>query len=197
MYTCILTQIQQIFELEVYKYQVKSSSGNKLDSYIKWNILLNPVTINGWKGRSYVSRNDNLGYPCGTDKDVEHTGFYKRLVVGSVRAGSRSTLNQNSVFVSNIKLNSIIGFSYLNILLSLDQIKNLSKLEVKHADVIQEKLSKPSNENQKYNIYIIKSGDSLRSIAQKHRVSTDDLINLNPELEERLTIGQTINIPSH
>ncbi len=193
----IIQQIQQVFELEVYKYQVQSSSGNKLDSDIKWNILLNPVTINGWKGRSYVSRNDNYGYPCGTDRDVEHTGFYKRLVVGSVSAGSRSTLNQNSVFVSNIKLNSIIGFSYLNILLSLDQIKNLSKLEVKHADVIQEKLSKPSIENQKYKTYIIKSGDSLRSIAQKHRVSTDDLISLNPELEEKLTIGQTINIPSH
>lgn len=128
----VMKKIQEVIETEVYKYNIQTSSGDKLDSEIKWNILLNPLTISGWSNRVYRNRNDNFLWPSGTNRDVDYTGFYKHLVVGSVSAGYRSTLKPNSVFISNINSNSIVGFSYSNILLSLDQIKNLSKLEVKH-----------------------------------------------------------------
>jgi hypothetical protein len=129
----VIKKIQEIIEIEVYKYNVQSSNGNAMTSEM-WNILLNPVTVVGWSEneRRYRKMNDNFLWPCGTNHDVNYTGFDKGIVVGTVRAGYRSTLEANSVFLSNISTNSIIGFSYLNIILSLEEIRTLSKLEVKN-----------------------------------------------------------------
>ena len=45
--------------------------------------------------------------------------------------------------------------------------------------------------------HVVKSGDSLGSIAQKYAVSVDDIVALNPQITDRnmIFLGQVIVIP--
>lgn len=50
-------------------------------------------------------------------------------------------------------------------------------------------------ETSNYETYIVKSGDSLWKIAQKHDVNVNNLIKANNLSSNVLSVGQTIIIP--
>ncbi len=61
---------------------------------------------------------------------------------------------------------------------------------------IGQKLKIPSNNSdESLTTYIVKSGDSLWSIAQKYNTTVDDIIKVNNLKSTLLSIGQTLLIP--
>lgn len=80
---------------------------------------------------------------------------------------------------------------------TVDELKNLNELK---SDVLQIGQSLlipiPNQENNIQDIYIVKSGDSLWSIAQKFNVSVNDLKEINNLTSNLLNIGQQLKIPN-
>jgi hypothetical protein len=189
----ILKNIQEILETELYKYEVKDSKNTLINSKIEWNILLNPYTASNWpEGSRHYRRIDNLYWPCGTNRDVECIGLNEYLYNGP----SLGRSFPNTFLISNIEPNTTIGFSYKCILLSLDEIKNLIKLEVKHIDTTIESNKSINNYERNTTTYIVKSGDTVGGIAQKFNVKAVDLMKYNPDIQKGIKVGQTIKIPS-
>ena len=61
---------------------------------------------------------------------------------------------------------------------------------------IGQKLKIPSNNSdESLTTYVVKSGDSLWSIAQKYNTTVDDIIKVNNLKSTLLSIGQTLLIP--
>ena len=79
--------------------------------------------------------------------------------------------------------------------LSVDELKNLNNLNNNMLSVGQIlKISgEPSNNN---DIYIVKKGDSLYSIASRFGISVSDLRNYNNLTSNNLSVGQQLYIPT-
>ena len=79
---------------------------------------------------------------------------------------------------------------------SVSELKSLNNLS---SDVLQigQVLKLPSNDNLTGNIYTVKSGDSLWSIANKYNTSVNELKSLNNLSSDILQIGQVLKLPSN
>lgn len=53
-----------------------------------------------------------------------------------------------------------------------------------------------SKDNGKYTIHIVKKKETLYGISRKYNCSVEDIIKLNPDVEEGLNIGQELKIPN-
>ncbi len=86
---------------------------------------------------------------------------------------------------------SIQAIMKLNGIQDSNQLRAGQKLKLPDTEVIQEKsVSTQLN-------YTVKNGDTLTSIARKHKVSTNAIINENQlEAKEYLYVGQVLKIPS-
>ncbi|MEJ0021805.1 MAG: LysM peptidoglycan-binding domain-containing protein [Candidatus Doudnabacteria bacterium] len=79
---------------------------------------------------------------------------------------------------------------------SIAQINNLAEPYVLHAGqtlkIPQDTTSKVPNK-----IYTIKNGDTLASIAKQFNITVDDIIAVNPNLQnsDLITVGQVIKLP--
>lgn len=89
--------------------------------------------------------------------------------------------------------------------LSVSELKQLNNLTSNTLNVGQRLKIKsdatispiePTQPSDTSNIYAVKSGDSLYSIARKYNVTVNDLINYNNLKSNVLSIGQQIRIPS-
>ena len=89
--------------------------------------------------------------------------------------------------------------------LSVSELKQLNNLTSNTLNVGQRLKIKsdatispiePTQPSDTSNIYTVKSGDSLYSIARKYNVTVNDLINYNNLKSNVLSIGQQIRIPS-
>jgi peptidoglycan endopeptidase LytF len=77
---------------------------------------------------------------------------------------------------------------------SVEDIKTLNKLDNNNLGIGNELLLPESN-LQSNNKYVVKNGDTTSQIAEKFGVKTKDLINANKLKNDKLQIGQTLNIP--
>ena len=78
---------------------------------------------------------------------------------------------------------------------TVNELINLNNLTNNNLSIGQ-KIKLPSGEEQtEYEIYTIKEGDSLYSIANAYNISVNDLIDYNALPTTVLTIGETIKIP--
>lgn len=78
--------------------------------------------------------------------------------------------------------------------MSVNELKVLNNLSSNVLSVGQKLLIKPSV-NGSDNTYIVKSGDSLYSIAKKYGITVDALKNANNKVSNMLTIGEVLIIP--
>ncbi|MDN3505506.1 MAG: LysM peptidoglycan-binding domain-containing protein [Rhabdochlamydiaceae bacterium] len=86
-----------------------------------------------------------------------------------------------------------------------DKIKEFEQTLSFHNEVISEisKLKKHinhaaalSNENRKFQTYIVKSGDSLQRIARNYNTSIDQLKRLNELRDDLIIVGQELSVPA-
>ena len=77
---------------------------------------------------------------------------------------------------------------------TVDEIKKLNNLTSNSLSIGQI-LNIPLSEVVLVNEYIVKSGDSLYSIAKKYNTSVDELKSLNNLTSNMLSVGQKLNIP--
>lgn len=78
---------------------------------------------------------------------------------------------------------------------SVDELKSLNNLKTNLLS-IGETLAIPSNQSSigDENVYIVKSGDSLWSVAQKYNTTVNNLKSLNNLTNDKLSIGQKLKV---
>ena len=185
------TNIKSFFEM-LFKSIVTESLNfkiiNQSDAEIKidgFNALLLPISNEGWELNH--QRTEKITY--------RYKDFKKRANMYA-RYTFEPVLNAKSIFIQKIKSGSEIGYSYSCPTFDLEEIKNLTKLEVKHIHIPIES-NKSANNNERNNTtYIVKSGDTVGGIAQKYHVKVADLMKNNPDIQKGIKVGQTIYIPS-
>jgi LysM repeat protein len=79
---------------------------------------------------------------------------------------------------------------------SIAQINNLSEPYVLHGGQIL-KIPQGTTSKVPGKIYTIKNGDTLASIAKQFNITVDDIIAVNPNLQQSdlITVGQVIKLP--
>jgi hypothetical protein len=110
-----IQSICDIINQEAFSFNIQSTIEKNL-SFQSFNFFFQPISI---EGSDYKSRNtiDRFIY---ADRDGYQNLFF------------RSYKKTPYFFIKQIESNSIIGYAYCYSLLSLDQIKTLTKLEIKH-----------------------------------------------------------------
>ena len=78
--------------------------------------------------------------------------------------------------------------------MSVQELMSINNLTTDNLYVGQ-KLYLVSDNNKEENIYIVKLGDTLYSIAKRYNVSVNDIMNTNNLTSSLLTIGQELIIP--
>ncbi len=82
----------------------------------------------------------------------------------------------------------------LRALMEMNNIYNPQKLKSGQILILPE--DNNSKIDYKYDIYIVKAGDSIEGISKEHQVSKKDLVNINNiENPDRLVLGQKIYLP--
>lgn len=75
---------------------------------------------------------------------------------------------------------------------TVDKLKEMNNLK-STALSIGQKLTVPSNQTSS-NVYVVKSGDTLYSIAKKFNISVDELKKLNNKTNNAISVGEELNI---
>ena len=78
---------------------------------------------------------------------------------------------------------------------TVNELVDLNNLTNTNLSINQEIKIPQKEEQQDYDTYIIKDGDSLYSIANKYNISVNDLIDFNALPTTVLTVGEVIRIP--
>ena len=78
---------------------------------------------------------------------------------------------------------------------TVNELVNLNNLTSTNLSIGQQIKLPMGEEQNEYEIYIVESGDSLYSIANKYNISVNDLIDYNALPTTILTVGETIKIP--
>jgi hypothetical protein len=124
-----LYSIYQIINNEAFNYKIQTQSGNEINSQI-FKVLFSPMSDEG--GRKYYN-NGSQSWASSSIKFItyKYKDFQKRA---DMYAPPRyvSILNEKSIILQQIKSGTIIGYGYCSPLFDLEEIKTLSKLEVKH-----------------------------------------------------------------
>ena len=84
--------------------------------------------------------------------------------------------------------------------LSVDELKNINNISsnvLSIGQVLKVKKTQGSSEEADLNTYIIKSGDTLYSIASKYNISVDNLKKANNLASNILQVGQKLIIPNN
>ena len=169
---------------------------NNYDTYILGNNLTLNEKINIIKSNNNkkfiisnrINSNNNLIeiiYPL-KDNDILAKTLSNNLNNVDKYYQLRSSINTNLDYyelLRNINNNQGIVIKYGSNLLNNDNIIN----------IIFNTINKYLNEE---NIYLVKSGDSLYSIARKFNVTVDDIKKLNNLTSNNLSINQVLLIPS-
>ena len=117
------------------------------------------------------------------------------LSIGQKLLVNNSASDDNNVYV--VKRGDTLWSIANNFNVSVNDLKNANN-KVNNSLYIGEKLvipSNSSNENVSTNIYTVKSGDNLYSIAKRYNVSVNEIKSLNNLTSNVLSIGQKLRIP--
>lgn len=117
------------------------------------------------------------------------------LSIGQKLLLNNSASDDNNVYV--VKRGDTLWSIANNFNVSVNDLKNANN-KVNNSLYIGEKLvipSNSSNENVSTNIYTVKSGDNLYSIAKRYNVSVNEIKSLNNLTSNVLSIGQKLRIP--
>jgi hypothetical protein len=117
----ILTPIYKIIKSSAFDYKIQNQTGKQINSN-QFKIMF--TTIYNLGGEE----NHNMSFQQITYNDKD---FKKRRDMYAP-VSYVNILNENSIIIQNIKPDTIVGFAYCSPLFSLEEIKTLSKLEVKH-----------------------------------------------------------------
>lgn len=131
---------------------------------------------------------------------VDELKAINNLISNNLSIGQKLLLNNsasddNNVYV--VKRGDTLWSIANNFNVSVNDLKN-SNNKVNNSLYIGEKLlipSNSSNENVSTNIYTVKSGDNLYSIAKRYNVSVNEIKSLNNLTSNVLSIGQKLRIP--
>lgn len=109
-----IQSICDIINQEAFNFTIQSTNGKNLS--FEFNFFFPPISIEGvdYKTRGPIDRT------IYADRDGYQNLFF------------RSCKKTPYFFIKQIESNSIIGYAYCYSLLNLDQIKTLTKLEIKH-----------------------------------------------------------------
>lgn len=132
------------------------------------------------------------------------------VTVDELKASNNLTSNNLSIGqVLNIptKQNEVIGNTYTvksgdtlysianNYGVTINEIKNLNNL-TSNILTVGQSLIIPSSTTMDENVYTVKNGDTLYSIANKYNTTVDNLKSLNNLTSNSLSIGQKLKVPS-
>lgn len=124
-----LYSIYQIINNEAFNYKIQTQSGNEINSQI-FKVLFSPMSDKGDK--YYNDGGPGWVLPTGIKFiTYKYKDFLKRGYLDSPLSYG-SILNEKSIILQQIKSGTIIGYGYCSPLFDLEEIKTLSKLEVKH-----------------------------------------------------------------
>lgn len=170
-------------------YQRRLPSDTSKDYYYMLRNTPNAETViveYGFLDNANDARKLKNNYKAYADAIVDAVLDYKGISVDNsgyyiVKKGDSlwSIANNNGTTVNEIKsLNNLTSNS-----LSIGQ-----KLKLPGKEVVDDNLSSG-------NTYVVKSGDSLYSIAKKYDVSVDDLKSVNNLTSNTLSVGKVLKIP--
>lgn len=131
---------------------------------------------------------------------VDELKSLNNLTSNVLSIGQRLLISNNSSLPSNIyvvKKGDTLWSIANNFNVSVNDLKNANN-KVSNSLSIGEQLIIPgnsSNENVSTNIYTVKSGDNLYSIAKRYNVSVNEIKSLNNLTSNILSIGQKLRIP--
>ena len=119
----VLSRIQSIINTEAFNYIIHNQRSNELKAK-NWKVLFSPITLINYNEMSYNKLVDKF-------ISYDYKDFRKRSDMYAP-VSYVNILNENSIIIQNIKPDTIIGFAYCSPSFDLEEIKTLSKLEVKH-----------------------------------------------------------------
>lgn len=131
---------------------------------------------------------------------VDELKSLNNLTSNVLSIGQRLLISNNSSLPSNIyvvKKGDTLWSIANNFNVSVNDLKNANN-KFSNSLSIGEQLIIPgnsSNENVSTNIYTVKSGDNLYSIAKRYNVSVNEIKSLNNLTSNILSIGQKLRIP--
>ncbi len=119
------------------------------------------------------------------------------LLGDSVGSAIYSYINRSNIYIvkSGDSLYSIAR-KYNTTVDEIKRLNNLSSNVLSIGQVLKIPSSSESNNTGTTNTYVVKSGDSLYSIARKYNTTVDELKRLNNLSSNVLSIGQVLKIPS-
>ena len=81
--------------------------------------------------------------------------------------------------------------------LTVDELKKINNLSTNNLSIGQKLLIKDDNNlDSNYDIYVVKGGDTLYSIASRYGLTVDKLKDINNLSSDNLSIGQKLLVPS-
>ena len=114
------------------------------------------------------------------------------LLGDSVGSAIYSYINRSNIYI--VKSGDSLYSIARKYQITVDELKRLNNLSSNILSIGQV-LKIPSTSNESSNTYIVKSGDSLYSIARKNQITVDELKRLNNLSSNILSIGQVLKIP--
>lgn len=119
------------------------------------------------------------------------------LLGDSVGSAIYSYINRSNIYIvkSGDSLYSIAR-KYNTTVDEIKRLNNLSSNVLSIGQVLKIPSSSESNNTGTTNTYVVKSGDSLYSIARKYNTTVDEIKSLNNLTSNLLSIGQVLKIPS-
>lgn len=81
--------------------------------------------------------------------------------------------------------------------LTVDELKKINNLSTNNLSIGQKLLIKDDNNlDSNYDIYVVKGGDTLYSIASRYGLTVDKLKDINNLSSDNLSVGQKLLVPS-
>ena len=158
-------------------YQLRSNSNTRLDYY---EILRN------------INNNEAIIIKYGVNT------LNNNVIINTIYQAIIGYLNNENIYI--VKSGDSLYSIARKFNTTVDEIKRVNNLSTNNLSINQRLIipsNNQNNNNNNENIYIVKSGDSLYSIARKYNTTVNEIKKMNNLTTNNLSINQRLIIPSN